>query len=198
PRGKRALAACQRAVAKAVTLTRQLMTFGTAQPGLLLVVDLRRWLPALNEMLRGALRETIAVTIEVDPATSPVQIDPVQFELAILNLALNARDAMNGHGVLRISAANRRLGRDDVAGLPAGEFVAITVADNGSGIPPEVLGRVFEPFFTTKPVGKGTGLGLSLSYGIVRKHHGQLEVRSESGVGTTFRVTVPVQGSAAP
>jgi signal transduction histidine kinase/CheY-like chemotaxis protein len=190
-RAERALAACGRATAKAVKLTRQLMTFGRSQAGYLEVIDLKQQLPALRDLVEGAVREAIAVTIEVDAAVWPVEADPVQLELAVLNLALNSRDAMQASGALSITAGNRKIGAGTVAGLAAGDYVAIGVRDSGEGIAPELLARVFDPFFTTKPVGKGSGLGLAQVYGFAQKSGGIATVRSELGQGSEVTIWLP-------
>jgi signal transduction histidine kinase len=120
----------------------------------------------------------------------PTKADPNELELAVLNIAVNARDAMPDGGRLTIAARNAGEAEAGAAGL-AGEFVAVSLADTGSGIPREVLARVFEPFFTTKPAGEGTGLGLSVSYGIVQTHGGEIVARSTPGAGATFEVLLP-------
>ncbi|CAN7504283.1 ATP-binding protein [Rhizobacter sp. LjRoot28] len=191
PRATKALGACERAITKAVKLTRQLMSFGRAQPGHREVVDLPRQVDGLAELLRGAVRESITVEFDIEPGLAPVRIDPVQFELAILNLVLNARDAMKGGGQVTVRAVNRRIESGEVAGLEAGNYVAVAVLDTGHGIAPELLGRVFEPFFTTKPVGEGTGLGLAQVYAFAKQSGGLATVRSSPGHGTTVTLFLP-------
>jgi len=123
----------------------------------------------------------------------PVQLDPSELEMALLNLILNARDAMSGSGVVRLEASNQRLA-GDVEGLQ-GEFVLIAVADQGCGIDPAIRPRLFEPFFTTKEIGKGTGLGLSQVYGFARQAGGGVQIESTAGQGTTMQLYLPA-GSA--
>jgi CheY-like chemotaxis protein len=118
-------------------------------------------------------------------------VDPHQLENAIVNLAVNARDAMNGVGALRISTQNVKLAANEVGDVQAGEYVKISVADTGCGMPPEVLERAFEPFFTTKPVGKGTGLGLSQIFGFAHQSGGEVGIESEVGKGTTVSLYLP-------
>jgi CheY-like chemotaxis protein/two-component sensor histidine kinase len=190
-RAKNALDSCERAVTKAVRLTRQLMTFGSSQPGHREVIDLQQQLGSLHELLRGALRESIAIRIDVVPGTWPVDLDPVQLELAVLNLALNARDAIDGSGEVVVTATNRTLHHDEVPGVPAGEHVAVVVQDTGHGIAPDVLARVFEPFFTTKPMGKGAGLGLAQVYGFAKQLGGGASVDSQPGAGTRVTLWLP-------
>ena len=197
PRATKALGACERAIGKAVKLTRQLMSFGRAQPGHREVVDLSRQFEGLGELLRGAVREGITVEIHAENGTSPVLVDPVQFELAVLNLVLNARDAMKGRGgTIAVHAFNRRVNDSEIAGLAAGQYVAVGVTDSGHGIPAELLPRVFEPFFTTKPVGEGTGLGLAQVYAFATQTGGVATVRSEPGRGTTVTLFLPVSNRA--
>jgi signal transduction histidine kinase len=197
-RARKALAACERAVARAVTLTRQLMTFGSSQPGQLETVALQRRLGGLEELLRGALRESIDLRVDVAADTWPVRVDPVLLELAILNLALNAKDAIAGHGRVEVVAHNRVVVEDEVAGLVAGDYVSISVEDSGHGIPAALLARVFEPFFTTKPVGKGAGLGLAQVYGFARQMGGIATVHSREREGTQVSLLLPRLRAEAP
>lgn len=191
PRAEKSLAACDRAISKAVKLTRQLMSFGRAQPGHRETFDIARQFESLGELLRGAVREGVTVTLEAGSPLSPVTVDPVQFELAVLNLALNSRDAMGGHGTVAVRAADRTVGANDVAGLLPGRYVEVTVTDTGHGIPPELLPRVFEPFFTTKPMGEGTGLGLAQVYAFAVQSGGTALVNSTAGSGTTVTLLLP-------
>lgn len=193
-----ALTACERAVGRAVKLTRQLLTFASLQPGNLQVVRLHDQLPALRELLQGALRESVEVIVNASPDVHPVELDPVQLELAILNLALNSRDAMPGGGTLGVHVVNRRLGPDEVAGVPMGDYVEIIVTDTGMGIPKEVQSRVFEPFFTTKPVGKGTGLGLAQVYGFAKQLGGGVSLNSVPGVGTEVSLFLAASRDSLP
>ena len=145
----------------------------------------RRAAAAVEGILQSSLRGDIAIELRVAPGTWPVAVDNSEFELALLNLAVNARDAMSGGGRLTIIGRQRaRVAEGDALGI-AGDFVALRVADTGAGIPAEIIGRVFEPFFTTKEVGKGTGLGLSQVYGFARQAGGTATVESVPGRGTT-------------
>ena len=150
-------------------------------------------------MLRRVMNEDINLTLLPRAEGGFTRIDGGQLEQVLMNLAVNARDAMPRGGRLTIETADVTLDGTrptDSPGLPAGEYVSITVTDSGVGMPPEVRARVFEPYFTTKEVGKGTGLGLSTVYGIIRQADGDIQLTSEPGVGTTFRVLLPrVEGT---
>jgi two-component system NtrC family sensor kinase len=200
------LEAIDMAVSRGADLTRQLLSFSRRQTHETVVIDLAERLPAMQGLLQSSLRGDIAVEVRTAPGLWPVAIDTSEFELALLNLAVNARDAMSGGGSLVIGADNVTVGEGTKAAETlgiAGEFVAVRVADTGSGIPAEIVGRVFEPFFTTKEVGKGTGLGLSQVYGFARQAGGTATVESAPGRGTTVtlylpRSTAPVSAEAAP
>src|SRR5260221_690207 len=146
-------------------------------------------MPAMREMLERSLRGDIAVRMDVVSGVCRVSVDIGELDLAILNLGVNARDAMPQGGTLtlRVHHVELRGSPDDLRG----EFVALAVSDSGTGIAPELLPRVFEPFFTTKEVGKGTGLGLATVFGIVQQHKGWINVYSQVGRGTTFRIYLP-------
>jgi signal transduction histidine kinase len=192
-----------RAAARAENLTRQLLTFARRQSIRPAVIDLRKRLPKLLEMLQPSLRADIAVTIEVDPALWPVEVDPGELEIALINIAANARDAMPEGGRLDIRARNVAA---DTRARPAnldGDLVVIELTDTGSGMPPEIVERAFEPFYTTKEVGRGTGLGLSQVYGFAQQAGGTVLLRSAPGAGTTVaiylkRTTKPLLESELP
>ncbi|UXH80575.1 ATP-binding protein [Roseateles amylovorans] len=191
PRGDAALAACQRATGKASQLTRQLLAFGRQQVGHEAVIDLRRQLPDLMELVGGAVGSAVEVHFKVDDALWSVKTDPVQLELAVLNLALNARDAMHGRGRLSVAADNQCVQAGQVHDLTPGEYVRIVVTDNGDGMNAEQISRAFEPFFTTKPVGQGTGLGLAQVYALARGAGGAATIHSKVGLGTEVAVWLP-------
>ena len=200
-RMRRSLEAIESAVKRGTSLTRQLLSFSRRQTHEAKVIDLKDRLPNIREMLQSALRGDIAVEGNIPDEIWPTKVDVNEFELSLLNLAVNARDAMAGGGLLSISAENVHLQKPNVFNLE-GDFVAVKVRDSGSGIAPDVLGRVFEPFFTTKEVGKGTGLGLSQVYGFARQAGGTASVDSEVGRGTTVtlylpRSTEPAEADAA-
>lgn len=175
------LLAIDRSVKTGTRLTRQLLAFARRQPLRLEVVELQDRLTAMASLLRTAVRSEVELTCTVAPGTWPIEVDVGEFELAILNLAVNANDAMPAGGRLAISAANAPAAGTD-------RFVVIEVSDSGAGIPQEILDKVCEPFFTTKPLGQGTGLGLSQVYGFCNQAGGTLKIESTVGVGTTVRL----------
>ncbi|MGY2050092.1 ATP-binding protein [Methylobacterium sp. JK268] len=189
-RQRRALDAIEAAAKRGASLTRQLLSFSRRQTHEPVPVDLTRCLPVFEDMLRSSLRGDIAVDLRLAPALWPTKVDLNELELAVLNLAVNARDAMPEGGRLTIAAQNVSFADPETIGL-AGEFVALSLSDTGSGIPPDVLARVFEPFFTTKEVGKGTGLGLSQVYGFARQSGGSAAIASQPGRGTTVTLYLP-------
>jgi two-component system NtrC family sensor kinase len=173
------------------SLTRQLLTYSRQQTLTPQVIDLSQRLPMLRELLTRSLRADIDIKVDVPKDICAVRVDPGEFELAIINLAINAKDAMPNQGTLSIRAKPVTLKGEATAEGLSGEFVAIRVADTGEGIPAEVLPRVFEPFFTTKEVGKGTGLGLSQVYGFARQSGGTATVTSAAGSGTAITLYLP-------
>ncbi|MFN7915257.1 MAG: PAS domain S-box protein [Vicinamibacterales bacterium] len=184
----------QGAVERAGSLTRQLLTFSRRQPSAPEVIDLRAALDRSLRMIGRLVGEHIVLAVSGDDHVWPVRIDPGQFDQIVVNLAVNGRDAMPKGGTLTVTVSNVVLAPGDlVAGgrERSGAFVRLTVADTGTGIPPELQSRVLEPFFTTKPAGKGTGLGLSTVYGIVEQSGGFLVVESEVGAGTRVSVHLP-------
>jgi two-component system NtrC family sensor kinase len=178
------------------SLTRQLLTYSRRQTLSPQVVDLKQRLPMLRELLARSLRADIEIKVEVPETACAVRVDPGEFELAVLNLAVNAKDAMPNGGTLSIRAKPVTLkGEASEEGL-AGDFVAIRLADTGHGIPADVVTRVFEPFFTTKEVGKGTGLGLSQVYGFAKQSGGTATITSTEGRGTAVTIYLPRSGEA--
>jgi PAS domain S-box-containing protein len=181
-------------VSRGAKLAAQLLAFGRRQPLAPKVVNLGRFVRGLDDMLRRALGDGIEIETIVSGGLWNTLVDPFQVENALLNLAINARDAMRGHGRLTIEAGNAAL--DDTYAsmnpdVSAGQYVMMAVTDTGSGIPPELMERVFEPFFTTKPEGQGTGLGLSMVYGFVKQSGGHVKLYSELKQGTTVRIYLP-------
>jgi two-component system NtrC family sensor kinase len=189
-RQRRALDAIDTAVARGTSLTRQLLSFSRRQTHEPTAVDLARRLPQIQEMLASSLRGDIQVEVRAADGLWPTKVDLSELELAVLNLAVNARDAMPNGGRLTIAAQNVTFDDTATIGLK-GEYVALTLTDTGVGIPPDILSRVFEPFFTTKEVGKGTGLGLSQVYGFAQQSGGAATVASEPGRGTTVTLYLP-------
>ncbi|MBV9992241.1 MAG: PAS domain S-box protein [Alphaproteobacteria bacterium] len=190
PKDLRALDAIEQAAASGANLTRQLLTFARRQQLERVSIDLAERLSAMRELLASSVGGAIKLEVTVAPEVWPVEIDPSEFELALVNIAVNARDAMPSGGALSMRAENVSLDGQGVVAL-AGDFVALSLTDTGTGIPPEVLAKVFEPFFTTKEVGKGTGLGLSQVYGFARQSGGDVHIASETGQGTTVTLYLP-------
>jgi two-component system NtrC family sensor kinase len=185
PRQRRTLDMIAGAAGRAEALTKHLLAFSRRKALSATVVDLAERLAGMHEVLRSSLREDVELVVDVEEGIWPVQVDDAELEIALLNLAINARDAMPKGGRLTIRARNA----EPEQGAPA-EHVALTVADTGEGIPPQVLQRVFEPFFTTKEVGKGTGLGLAQVYGFARQSGGDVSIDSRPGE-TTVTVRLP-------
>jgi signal transduction histidine kinase len=163
---------------RAAALTRRLLSFARSEPLLPERVESAALVGGMSDLLDRTLGERIQVEIDLAPDTWPIYVDPHQLENAIVNLAVNARDAMDGTGLMRISTANVRLQANEVGDVQPGEYVRISVTDTGCGMSPEVLERAFEPFFTTKPVGKGTGLGLSQIFGFAHQSGGEVGIDS--------------------
>jgi len=182
---------------RAAALTRRLLSFARSEPLLPERVDSNDLIGGMSDLLDRTLGERIRVEIDLASGAWPIYVDPHQLENAIVNLAVNARDAMEGEGLMRISTDNVRLSANEVGDIRAGEYVKISVTDTGCGMPPEVLERAFEPFFTTKPVGKGTGLGLSQIFGFAHQSGGEVGIESHVGRGTTVSLYVPRTEKAA-
>ena len=182
------------AAARAAALTSQLLAFSRRQVLQPKVIGLNEVVSDLNKMLRRLIREDIELRTELDPLLGAVKADPGQIGQVLLNLVVNAREAMPSGGVLTIRTANADFPEDYVGpegSIAAGAYVSLTVSDTGHGMDAAVREHVFEPFFTTKPHGKGTGLGLSTVHGIVKQSGGEIWVDSEPGRGTSFRIFLP-------
>ena len=192
--------AASAAVERGAMLTRKLLAFARKQPLQPRPVELSQLLRDFRDLVQRTLGETVAVQVAHDPAVPVLVADYAQLETALLNLAINARDAMPQGGTLKI-AVERTLIDEDVAGTPTdlvpGDYACISVSDTGSGMPPEVVERAFEPFFTTKDPGKGSGLGLSMVYGFARQSGGSAHIYSEPGHGTSVRLYLPLPAGAA-
>ena len=188
-----------RAAMRAADLTRQMLAFSRKQVLQPKVVDLNSTLAKVEPMLRRVIGEDIVLTIAPKATRPEVRVDPGQIEQVIMNLAVNARDAMPRGGRLMVETTDATLesGTQSFEARP-GTYVMLAVSDTGAGMSPEVRARIFEPYFTTKEIGKGTGLGLSTAYGIVRQSDGYIQVSSEPGQGTSFRIYLPhTQAQAA-
>ncbi|WP_270936174.1 PAS domain-containing hybrid sensor histidine kinase/response regulator [Falsiroseomonas oryzae] len=195
----RLMDAIEQAARRGADLTRRLLTFARRQALHPAPLDLRAWLAEMHALLAGSLPGGIAIAIEAHDDLWPVLVDAGELELALLNLAANARDAMPDGGMLRLAAANAALDPlADPDGL-GGDFVRLTLADSGKGMPAEVLAHAFEPFFSTKAVGRGSGLGLAQVYGFARQSGGAARIASIPGHGTAVTLLLPraTRGGAA-
>ncbi|UPG94186.1 response regulator [Luteibacter aegosomatissinici] len=194
PRAERRVANAMAGVTRGSRLAAQLLAFGRRQPLAPKVVNIGRFVREMDDLLRRSLGEAIEVETVVAGGLWNTQVDVGNVENALLNLAINARDAMAGQGRLTIEAGNALLDEAYAKAhgdLKAGQYVMLAVTDTGTGIAPEVLAQVFEPFFTTKPEGEGTGLGLSMVYGFVKQSGGHIKIYSEPGHGTTVKIYLP-------
>jgi CheY-like chemotaxis protein len=193
---KRLAEAAMGAARRGEQLTQQLLAFSRRQMLRPQTLNPNRLLIDFRPLAERAAGGAIELAFDLDPALDPIRIDPAQFEAAVLNLVVNARDAMegqDGHARIAVTSRNIHHGTAAVAdrGVPPGPYVAVSVSDTGSGIAPDKLQRVFEPFFTTKEVGKGTGLGLSQVYGFMRSAKGFIDIVSAVGSGTTVNLYFP-------
>jgi len=178
-------------VERGAKLASHLLAFARRQPLQAVVLNPGHLLREMDDMLRRVIGPAARIVTEVEAALGSTLADPNQLNNVLLNLAINARDAMDGSGTLTIRALNVCTNGAAPPEVPAGDYVMIEIVDTGKGMPPEVLQRAFEPFFTTKPVGQGTGLGLSMAYGFVKQSGGEIVMRSEVGKGTSVRIYLP-------
>lgn len=185
--------AIRQAGERAAGLVRQLLAFSRQQQLSPHVLDLNESVLSVYRMLRRLIPERIEIRLDLDRGIGNVKADPGQIEQMIMNLAVNARDAMPGGGALTIATSASTLAEnvDPNFGVPPGEYLVLSIADNGVGIPPDIQSRIFDPFFTTKELGRGTGLGLATVHGIVTQSGGHVRVTSEMGRGTTFEIWLP-------
>jgi two-component system NtrC family sensor kinase len=195
PRILRLLDSARQASERAATLVQRLLAFSRQHPQEVKAVDINRLVQSMSELLRRTIGETITVETVLAGGLWKVAVDANQLENAVLNLAVNARDAMTGGGRMTIETANSYLDDAYVAaysdGFVAGQYVLLAVTDSGTGMSREVRERAFEPFFTTKPTGMGTGLGLSMVYGFIKQSNGHIKIYSEPGEGTTIKLYFP-------
>lgn len=183
------------AVTKAATLTQQLLAFSRKQSLRGRVVNINSLIKDMNEMVGRTLGETIRVKLELDASLGNCEVDTTQFEIALLNVLVNSRDAMPDGGAITLTTRSVEVQDASAvfeAGMPQGRYASLSVADTGHGIDPTLLPRVMDPFFTTKEEGKGTGLGLSMVYGFVKQSGGTVNLDSQVGVGTTLTMSFPV------
>ncbi|HEX3704949.1 MAG TPA: ATP-binding protein [Vicinamibacterales bacterium] len=188
-----------KAARRAAGLTQQLLAFSRRQVLQPREVDLNAALRHVHSMLRRLIHDHVVLIVDLDPRVGRVRVDPGQLDQVVMNLVMNASDAMPMGGTTTVTTANVTLDDEDVAQHPyvrPGHYVALTVRDTGSGMDEATRARVFEPFFTTKPEGKGTGLGLSTVYGIVKQSGGYVWIASEPGAGTTVKICLPAVVSA--
>ena len=196
PKATRAAQAIELAAQRGANLTRQLLTFSRRQRVNPEAIDVRQRFDSIREVLMSGLGGNVRLLVDIDTDLWPVTIDVSEFEVALVNLVINARDAMPNGGTVTITGRNVVVEEDDV--VASGEYIAICVEDTGTGIPKDILAKVFEPFFTTKAVGKGTGLGLSQVHGFVHQAGGTVKVNSELNKGTTFTIYLPRASEAPP
>jgi signal transduction histidine kinase/CheY-like chemotaxis protein len=196
PKVQKLIETCKRTVSRATALTGQLGSFGRVQEARLATVDMADQAHSAVQLMKGALRNDIVVVLNCEKDAWRVTIEPLQFDLALLNLAINARDAMPGGGTLRIEVSNLTLAQppDKLAG---GDYVLVAMTDSGTGMSPEVLARALDPFFTTKAIGHGSGLGLPQAYAFASQSQGTLVLHSRPGEGTRVEIYLP-RASASP
>jgi PAS domain S-box-containing protein len=186
----------QRAVTRGATLNQQMLSFARQQPLRQQKCNLNQVISNFDAVLRRVCDESITFNLSLTPQLKSALIDATQFEVALLNLVTNARDAMPNGGMLTIATENVALGHNQIGTLPAGQFIKATVRDTGVGMSPEVAIRAIDPFFTTKPLGKGTGMGLSQVYGLLQQSQGDMVLETEEGNGTSISLYFPAGGAA--
>ena len=189
-RNHRLIDGALQAASRAGTLVQRLLAFARRQDLQPRAVEIGALLDGMTDLMQRSIGPTVKFQVDIEPGLPPARVDPNQLELAILNLAINARDAMPAGGTLWIEARSERVGEG--AGLQPGDYVSVTVRDTGSGMSPETLARAIEPFFSTKGVGQGTGLGLSMVHGLAAQLGGKLDIKSELDKGTSASIWLPV------
>lgn len=197
PKGRRAVEAIELATKRGASLTRQLLSFARRQRVNPTAIEIPDLFDSLSDVLASGIGRNITLRVTVPPGTWPVKVDPGELETALVNIIINARDAMPDGGVIDVVARNMAVPPDrPLKSLPEGtdllgSFVALAIADTGTGVPEDVLPRIFEPFFSTKPVGKGTGLGLAQVHGFCHQAGGTVTIESTLGAGTTVTLYLP-------
>ena len=197
-REQKLIAGAIQSAERAKTLVQRLLAFARRQPLQAAPIDLGALMASMGDLIASTTGPQIKVTVEVPSNLPPAHADPNQVEMALLNLAVNGRDAMPDGGTLRISARAETVGSEHHAGLQAGDYLCLSVADTGVGMDSETLQRAIEPFFSTKGIGKGTGLGLSMVHGLASQLGGGLTLHSHPGVGTNVELWLPVSRAALP
>ena len=190
----------QLAAERAAGLTRQLLAFARREVVQPRALNLNDVIGGLEQLLAGTLGEHVELSTDLSTGPCPVLADPAQIEQVLINLAVNARDAMPAGGRLTIHTANADIDgiyAGSPVGLPSGRYATLKVSDSGTGMPREVIDRAFEPFFSTKAKGQGSGLGLATVYGIITKAHGHVQIHSEPGIGTAFTILLPATSQPA-
>jgi two-component system cell cycle sensor histidine kinase/response regulator CckA len=193
--------AVQKSAERGAQIVRQVLTFARGAEGVRLPLDAGALIREVAEIAEGTFPKNIQLRLQIAPELTSFSGDSTQWHQVLLNLAVNARDAMPSGGVLSLAARNFVIDEHYAAmqaELPPGRYLELEIADTGTGIPPSVLDRIFEPFFTTKSIGHGTGLGLSTTLGIVKSHGGVIRVRSTPGAGTAFQILLPTLSAEAP
>ena len=195
---ERYMSGAQGAVKRAAALTHRLLAFSRRQTLEPKPTDVDRLVAGMEDMVRRTVGPQVAVELHGTEALWPTLVDPNQLENVLLNLCINARDAMPDGGLITVETANRTINRaaGSLREMPAGDYVSLAVSDNGVGMTPEVVKRAFEPFYTTKPIGLGTGLGLSMIHGFVNQSGGHVRIHSSVGQGTTVTVFLPRHATA--
>ncbi|HUZ74202.1 MAG TPA: response regulator [Stellaceae bacterium] len=194
------IAASMEAALRGADLTRRLLAFARRQTLNPVQVEINALVEGTARLIDRVLGESIDVVLDLAPNVWSVEVDPAQLESSLVNLATNARDAMPKGGTLRFTTRNQRLDADYTAqyqDVAPGEYALIAVSDDGTGMPPDVVSRIFDPFFTTKEKDRGTGLGLAMVFGFMKQSHGHINVYSEVGTGTVFRLYLPRSDAAA-
>lgn len=183
----------KRAVSRGSTLTQQLLSFARQQPLKPEPHDVNQLISSFDLMMRRAVGSNIHINLELEESPLPVLVDSTSFETSLLNLIVNAKDAMPDGGQIRITSRKRFVAKNEVEDLPEGYYVELNVTDTGQGISKENLQHVLEPFFTTKEVGKGSGLGLSQVFGFVKQSEGGIKIKSEVNIGTSVSILFPAK-----